>query len=154
MTQPEPKTWEQLDIEASDERWWLPWIPRTEVLRQIRALWTVLSKVGIKLNEMEKLMADVSQVLNDVAVALRDNLGPNISALLAESAQLRAENAALKNEDAAESDAANNVKSAFDDAAALFNQVDEAPTPEPLPEPPAASDVDVSDVSGDGSTTA
>lgn len=146
MTQ--PKTWEQLDAEASDERWWLPWVPRTEVLRQIRALWAGLTRVSNRLDEMERLMADVSNVLNDVATALRDNLGPNITALLAEDARLRARNAELEGEDVAESEAANNVQSAFNDAAALFDQTDEAPTPDPLPEPPAADETGTDGSSG------
>lgn len=78
-------------------------------------------------------MADVSDVLNGVAEGLRDRLGPSISELLAENNSLRVRNAELEGEDVAESAAAASVKDAFDGVAALFDQTDEAPTPEPLP---------------------
>lgn len=73
-------------------------------------------------------MADNSALLNDIAVGLSGPLAGSIQALIAE-------NATLRGEDAAESAAAQNVKSAFDSVASLFAADPEAPAVEPLPEP-------------------
>lgn len=97
----------------------------------------MLAEIRSKIEQMGMNMADVSQVLNDVATGLRDNLGPRIQDVLAENAALRVRNAELEGEDVAESEAAAAVKAAFDQVAGSFDQTDEAPTPEPLPEPPA-----------------
>jgi hypothetical protein len=114
--------------------WWDRMFLSRKVLSDIQAtVWRVESKI----NGLGNGMADVSQVLNDVAAGLRDNLGPRISELLAENSRLRVRNAELEGEDVAESDAATNTKSAFDQVAGLFDQTEEAPTPDPLPEPPA-----------------
>jgi len=107
-------------------KWWEHLIPNRRILTEIRE----------KINEMRMAMADVSQVLNDVATGIRDNLGPRIVDVLAENAQLRNRNAELEGEDVAESAAAENVRAAFAEVAGLFDQTDEAPTPEPLPETP------------------
>ena len=96
----------------------------------------LLVEVRGKIDEMGKNMADVSQVLNDVAAGMRDNLGPRIVELLQRNAELESRNAELEGEDVAESDAATNVQQAFNGVAGLFDGTDEAPTPDPLPDPP------------------
>lgn len=114
--------------------WWDRIFLSRKMLSDIQAkVWEISMK-------MEMNMADVSQVLNDVAAALRDNLSPRITDLVAENAQLRVRNAELEGEDVAESEAASNVKTAFDGVAGLFDQTEEAPTPEPLPEPPVVTE--------------
>ena len=117
---------------------WDKLFPTRAMVSDVQA--TVWS-IKLKIDKMEANMADVSQVLNDVAAGIRDNLGPRISELLAENATLRVRNAELEGEDVAESDAASGVKTAFDGVAGLFDQTDEAPTPDPLPEPPATPGV-------------
>lgn len=102
----------------------------------------MLAEIRSKIDKMGKNMADVSQVLNDVAAGLRDNLGPRISDLLAENSRLRVRNAELEGEDVAESEAASGVAEAFNGVAGLFDQTEDAPTPEPLPEAPAAGETE------------
>lgn len=117
--------------------WWDRIFPTRAMVSDVQAtVWNI----QMKIDKMGKNMADVSQVLNDVAAGIRDNLGPRISELLAENAQLRVRNAELEGEDVAESEAAAGVKTAFDGVAGLFDQTEEAPTPDPLPEPPQVSE--------------
>jgi hypothetical protein len=86
----------------------------------------LLQPVLAKLTELENKMADVSLVLNEVAEGLRGPLATSIQELLAE-------NAALRGEDAAESEAAANVRAAFDEVAAVFAP-DDLPDVDPLPQ--------------------
>ena len=120
--------------------WWDRMFLSRKVLSDVQAAtWgngRMLAEIRHKIDEMGMTMADVSQVLNDVATGLRDNLGPRIQDVLAENATLRSRNAELEGEDVAESEAAAAVKAAFDQVAAAFDGTDEAPTPDPLPEPP------------------
>lgn len=131
--------------------WWDRMFLSRRVLSDVQAaVWgngRMLAEVRHKIDKMGMTMADVSQVLNDVATGLRDNLGPRIQDVLAENATLRSRNAELEGEDVAESEAAANVKAAFDDVARAFDGTDEAPTPEPLPEPPTPGEPE----GGDGS---
>lgn len=114
---------------------WDKLFPTREMVSDVQAtVW----QIKLKIDKMGANMADVSQVLNDVAAGIRDNLGPRISELLAENASLRTRNAELEGEDVAESDSAAGVKTAFDGVVGLFDQTEEAPTPDPLPEVPAA----------------
>ena len=133
--------------------WWDRIFLSRKVLSDVQATaWgngRMLAEIRHKIDEMGMTMADVSQVLNDVATGLRDNLGPRIQDVLAENATLRSRNAELEGEDVAESEAAAAVKAAFDQVAASFDGTDEAPTPDPLPEPPAAGG---NTEGGDGST--
>lgn len=121
--------------------WWDRIFPSRRLLSDVQAAaWgngRILAEIRSKIEKMETDMADVSNVLNEVATGLRDRLGPRIQDVLAENATLRTRNAELEGEDVAESAAAENVKAAFDDVARAFDQTDEAPTPDPLPEPPA-----------------
>lgn len=80
-------------------------------------------------------MADQSALLNSVAEGLRNNLGPAVAKLVAENATLRARNAELEGEDTAESQAASDVKVAYDDLAGQFTNEPSVPDVEPLPEP-------------------
>lgn len=80
-------------------------------------------------------MADISPLLNEVAESLRGGLSTSIQAILEENAALRATNAELSGEDVAESEAAANVKAAFDEVASKFTAAPEAPDVEPLPLP-------------------
>lgn len=86
-------------------------------------------------------MADTSALLNEVADGLRGPLATSITELIAENQRLAADNATLSGEDAAESSAAANVRSAFDEVAGKFTAAPEvpdvAPLPEPAPNPPA-----------------
>lgn len=120
--------------------WWDRFFLSRKILSDVQAAtWgnaRMLAEIRGKIEQMETAMADVSQVLNDVATGLRDNLGPRIQDVLAENAALRTRNAELEGEDVAESAAAENVRAAFDEVARAFDQTDEAPTPDPLPEPP------------------
>lgn len=84
---------------------------RLEMVSEFRRLW-------------EK-MADVSNVLNEVADGLRGPLATSIQDLIAE-------NASLRGEDAAESTAAANVKAAFDEVAGKFTPVEEVEDVPPL----------------------
>jgi hypothetical protein len=93
---------------------------RLEILTEIKGL--------------RKLMADVSHVLNEVADGLRGPLATSIQDLINENASLREQNATLSGEDAAESEAAANVKAAFDEVAAKFAPVEEVPDVPPLDE--------------------
>jgi hypothetical protein len=88
------------------------------------------------INRLEKLMADMSTVLAEVAAGLRGPLATSITALIAENTTLRARNAELEGEDAAESAAADDVRDAFDDVAGLFAPVPDVDV-DPLPDPPA-----------------
>lgn len=103
--------------------WWEHLIPNR----------AILTRLAEKIDKMEIIMADVSNVLNEVAEGLR-TLGPRVATLLVENDELRKRNAELEGEDVAESDAAAQVKSAYDDVVKAFDQTDEAPTPEPLPQ--------------------
>lgn len=95
----------------------------------------------LKIKRMESLMADVSQVLNDVADGLRGPLATSIQALLAENVQLRATNAELSGEDVAESAAADNVAGAFNDVSGLFAPADVPVDPiDPIEVPEAPAD--------------
>lgn len=87
----------------------------------------LVEPVLAKLTELEMKMADVSNVLNEVAAGLRGPLATSIQALIAENAELRGE-------DEAESAAAADVRSAFDEVAAVFAPA-ELPDVEPLPAP-------------------
>lgn len=121
--------------------WWDRWTGRDRLSAIETKTWAthdVVVAMNNRLIRMGTTVADTSVLLNDVAAGLRDRLGPRISEVLAENASLRAENASLKGEDVAESAAADAVKAEFDSVAGLFDQTDEAPTPEPLSEPPAA----------------
>lgn len=96
---------------------------------------------------VENKMADTSNILNDVAAALRDKVFPGITELLAENTSLRQENAGLKGEDVAESAAAQNVLAASNEVSGLFDDP-ELPDVPPVEEPPA--DTDPVDPDGDG----
>src|SRR5690349_5902834 len=85
------------------------------------------------LNRLEGLMADVSQLLNEVADGLRGPLATSINDLIASEAAARAEAAQLRGEDVAESDAAANVKAAFDEVASKFSASPDVPDVAPLP---------------------
>lgn len=101
-------------------------------IERITAPWTAVpdatTRIEHKLAELGDLMADQSTLLNDIAAGLSGPLAGSIQVLIAENAELRGE-------DAAESAAAQNVKSAFDSVASLFAAEPEAPAVEPLPEP-------------------
>jgi hypothetical protein len=102
------------------------------------------AEVMDQLREMKSQMADVSNVLNEVADGLRGPLATSIQELIAE-------NAALKGEDAAESTAAANVKAAFDEVASKFTPVDEVPDVPPLDDSGTVDDSGV--VVDDGTET-
>lgn len=99
-----------------------------------------------KLMTVEATMADVSQVLNEVAAGLRGPLATSIQALIASEAAARARVAELEGEDVAESAAAADVKAAFDEVAGVFAapelpDVPELPAePEPTPDPEAPAE--------------
>jgi paraquat-inducible protein B len=118
---------------------WDRLFPTRQIVSEVRTLvrgnTKMVAEIRGRIDSMGATMADVSDVLNGVAEGLRDRLGPAIRDVLAENAQLRNRNAELEGEDVAESAAASNVKSAFDDVARQFDGTDEAPTPDPLPEP-------------------
>jgi hypothetical protein len=78
------------------------------------------------LQRVEFIVANDSQVLNDVAAVLRGSLYTSISDLLAE-------NAALRGEDAEESAAAEGVRSAVAELGSLFAPADLPDVPAELP---------------------
>lgn len=120
-------------------KWWDQWFSSRRTLSDIQiTVWNIQRKI----DKMGVNMADVSQVLNEVAEGLRTNLGPRIAELLSENDTLRARNAELEGEDVAESAAAEGVRSAYAEVVRPFDGTDEAPTPEPLPETPAQSGSD------------
>ena len=115
--------------------WW-DRITNRDMLSDIQAgVWKIQSEII----EMGRKMADTSTVLNEVSEGLR-TLGPRIADLLTENDALRKRNAELEGEDVAESDAAVSVKSAYDGVVAAFDQTDEAPTPDKLPQTDPAFD--------------
>lgn len=79
-----------------------------------------------KLQKLEYLMANVSDVLNQVADGLSGPLYSSVSALLAENAELRGE-------DAGESEAAERVRSSFADISSLFAAPELPDVPAELP---------------------
>ena len=93
----------------------------------------VLVEIPAQLARMETMMADTSALLDQVAEGI-NNLGQPVADLIAENVRLAARNAELEGEDAAETDAADRVKSAFEQLAARFSSP-EVPDVEPLPEP-------------------
>lgn len=104
-----------------------------------RVSWFVdLLEMPLRVKRMWFLMADVSQVLNDVAETVRGSLFNSISALLAENTQLRGE-------DASESTAAENVRAAVSELGGLFASPELPDVPTTLPDAP------VDDTSADDS---
>lgn len=91
-----------------------------------------------KITRLESKMADVSEVLNEVAAGLRGPLASSIQALIAENSTLAARNAELEGEDVAESSAASDVKAAFDEVAGVFAapELPDVPELEPVVEEP------------------
>jgi len=96
-----------------------------------------------RLIRMESLMADVSNLLNEVAADVNGPLNTSVTELIASEkaalarvAELEGRNAELEGEDARESDAAQAVRAAFDGLAAKFSQDPEVPDVDPLPVDP------------------
>jgi hypothetical protein len=94
--------------------------------RQVAELTDLVLGMYRRVNTMGVQMADVSAMLNDVAIDL-DEMGPALDALIAE-------NAALRGEDAAESAAAEAVRTSFNNLASRFQTEPSVPDVNPLPE--------------------
>lgn len=103
--------------------------------RDLIALPRRVAEIYTDMKELVRTMADdITPVLTGVAQGLAD-LGPKLSALLAENAELRARNAELEGTEATQSAAATDVKAAYDNVAGLLTAEPSAPDVEPLPEP-------------------
>ncbi len=120
------------------DRWhWLvgPW--RTQSTQDELTL-SVLRRI----EHLERFMADTSPVLNKLAEDLRAwGAGP-FAALLADNARLAARNAELEGEDVAESSAADNAVSAFNDLTAPVTESPDVPVEISPVEVPAAPPAD------------
>ncbi len=98
-----------------------------------------------RLTHLEKLMADVSPVLNKLADDIASWAAGPFAELLAENARLRASNEALASEDAAETGAAQRAVDEFNRIVQPVTEAPEVPTEIPpvvVPEP-APGDGDV-----------
>ena len=94
-----------------------------------------VAEIRTNVKELIRTMADdITPVLTGVAQGLAD-LGPKLSTLLAENAELRARNAELEGTEATQSAAAADVKTAYDNVAGLLTAEPSAPDVDPLPEP-------------------
>jgi hypothetical protein len=125
---------------------WRPLGLLTDLVHTIADIATGVDENRTTLQRLEMKMADNSALLNQVADGLT-NLGPAISALVAE-------NASLRGEDTAESAAASRVKEGFDHVAGLFTTAPEVPDVQPLPpvdEAPAPADGGDTPTPADGS---
>ena len=104
---------EFLEFDAPDTRWWLPWLPRRESRRQIRALWDyALAQTQATTVALERLEDRVSTAEN----AAYARLGELVGLIRAEFESLRAQvDRAVQDKDAA---VAAGVESALSEDAA------------------------------------
>jgi hypothetical protein len=113
---------------------------------QVAALREDLHNLGhevlTQLSNLGGKMADVSQMLNDLAFDL-DELGTPLDELLAERDALAAEVAELRGEDVRESEAATAVRDSFNRVAARFQSEPSVPDVTPIEEQPATGGTDV-----------
>jgi t-SNARE complex subunit (syntaxin) len=96
-----------------------------DLQRDLARVQFALVEVTTRLKEIKKLMADNSQLLNDVADGLAQLNQP--------VADLLAENARLRGEDEGESAAAARVRAAYDGIAEKFRAEPQVPDVAPLP---------------------
>lgn len=94
-----------------------------------------LLDMPLRVKEIWQKMTDMSTVLDDIATKMRGPLATSITELVAENTRLRQENADLTDEDVAESAAAQNVVTAYNEVAGLF-----APTDVPADVPTLPTD--------------
>lgn len=105
--------------------------------RDLIALPSRTAEIHFNTQEMLHMADQITQTLTDVAAGLRGPLATSITALLAERDQLAARNAELEGTEVAQSTAAADVRSAFDEIAGKFAPVADVPDVDPLPEAPA-----------------
>lgn len=98
-----------------------------------------------RLHALEKSMADVSPLLDKLAQDLRSWSAGPFAAVLADNARLTARNAELEGEDAAESSAAANAVSAFNELVAPVTDSPDVPVEIPPVEVPADPEPVVAD---------
>lgn len=127
---------ESLESLADRYKYAVPVHPE-DFARLLSDVWRQTTENTAAINDLRRMMADQTQFLNEVATTLRDRVFPGVSELLARNATLEAQAAAQAGEEASESTAAENVRSATDEVAVLFNSNPDVPDLEPLPEVPA-----------------
>lgn len=126
------------DSPADRAAWLAAWRPMrafTDLAHVVADTWRLANENNTLLTRLESQMADVSGLLNEVADGLRGPLATSVTELIAENQRLAQANASLTGEDVAESTAAQNVKTAFDEVASKFTQTPDVPDVGPLPEP-------------------
>lgn len=105
----------------------------------VLAIRLAVLEIPTRLNRLESTMADVSPLLNKLADDLRAWSAGPFAALLADNARLAARNAELEGEDAAETSAAENAASAFNELVAPVSESPDVPAEIDPVEVPAES---------------
>jgi hypothetical protein len=108
---------------------WTPLYP--DLARVVADTWRIAKDNHAALIRLENLMADTSPLLNEVAADMA-RLAPAIAALVDENTRLATRNAELAGEDAAETTAANNVKTQWDAIAQRFTDTPDTPDVPPV----------------------
>lgn len=62
---------EQLEAMGQDTRWWLPWAPRTQFLRQVRAIWREITNLRSDMATAAEYAARVDNATNELADDLK-----------------------------------------------------------------------------------
>jgi peptidoglycan hydrolase CwlO-like protein len=108
---------------------WTPLYP--DLAHVVADTWRLVAENNAALTRLENLMADTSPLLNEVAADMA-RLAPAIAALVDENTRLAARNAELAGEDAAETTAATNVKTQWDNIASRFTDAPDVPDVPPV----------------------
>jgi hypothetical protein len=77
MNRSQPPPHEYLEAIGPDDRWWLPWAPRTQFLRQVRAIWRDITNLRSDMASAAEYAARVDAATNELASdlsAIRDRL--------------------------------------------------------------------------------
>lgn len=129
---------------------WAPLRALTDLAHVVADTWRLTGENHTALQRLEKLMADNSDLLNDVAAKLNDRVFPAVRDLIASekaanerataaearAAQLEGANAEFVAEDVRESAAAEKARAATDEVSGLFAAAPDAPDVAPLPVEP------------------
>jgi methyl-accepting chemotaxis protein len=106
---------------------------RKATYEQVQRQTDLLLKVQTQLNRMGAQMADVTDLLNELASDI-DTLATPLDEVLAELADAKAQLAAQSGEEASESEAVTRVRESFNRIADKFTQEPSTPDVDPLPD--------------------